>query len=78
MIKYAVESGLTKQSGIEEFDLLSIFDSYEEADAYAQSKSELSDDRCIRVGEIAEDNLNEEGDWTSYNRIDILIEYGAE
>lgn len=78
MTKYAVESGLAKQSGIEEFDLLSIFDSYEEADSYAQSKSELSDGKCIRVGEITDENLDKEGDWLSYKRIDILTEYGAE
>ena len=78
MTKYVVESGQAKQSGIEEYDLLSIFDSYEEADAYALSESELDDKKIIRVGEITDENLDEEGDWSSYKRIDILTEYGAE
>ena len=78
MTKYVVESGLAKQGGIEEYDLLSIFDSYEEADAYALSISELDDKKCIRVGEITDENLDEEGDWSSYKSIEILTEYGAE
>ncbi|WP_026523266.1 hypothetical protein [Butyrivibrio sp. MB2005] len=75
MNKYVVESGLVKQSGIEEYDVLGIFSNYKDADEYALCKSELYDDKYIRVGEVSEEDLTVHGDWASYNQIDILNEY---
>ena len=83
MIKYVVEQKTGQHNGIEDFELLAISDSYDEADSIAMNRyCDLSVEeqklKCIHVGEITEQDLEDKNDWSSYRHVVLLTEYVAE